>query len=135
MLRFNTNTKQIQINRGDSADLTITAKDKSGETYMFQQNDVVKFKVSEAKNEANVVIEKSVTVAEEADNVIISLTSEDTKIGDYINKPVTYWYEISIERNNGDVFTIIGYEDGDPKEFVLNPEAGDKQVEAGDIND
>lgn len=135
MLRFNANTKQIQINRGDSADLTVTAKDKTGETYMFQQNDVIKFKVSEAKNEENVVIEKSVTVDEETDAVIISLSSEDTKIGDYINKPVKYWYEISIERNNGDVFTIIGYEDDDPKEFVLNPEAGNKEIEAGGSND
>ena len=128
MLQYNSSNKQIQINRGDSVDMNVTAKDEEKQDYTFQVNDTVKFKVSEAKNEANVIIEKSITISEETTTVPIHLTSEETKIGDYINKPVIYWYEISVEKSNGDVLTIIGYDKNGAKEFVLNPEAGNKEV-------
>lgn len=128
MLQYNSSNKQIQINRGDSIDMNITAKDTSGEDYTFQVDDVIKFKVSEAKNETNVVIEKSITITEETTVVHMYISSDDMKIGDYINKPVVYWYEISVEKYSGDVLTIIGYDKNGPKEFVLNPEAGNKEV-------
>ena len=135
MLHFDKTTKQIQINRGDSASMNVTAKDSEGNQYKFQPTDTVKFKVAESKNEPNVVIEKAVEIVEEVTSVIIPITSEDTKIGDYINKPVIYWYEISVESPGGEVQTIIGYDKDGPKEFVLNPEAGNKEVETGDLND
>jgi len=132
MLYFDRNTKQIQINRGDSIDMTITAKDTSGEDYEFQVNDVIKFKVSEAKNESNVIIEKTITIETETTEVPIYISANETKLGDYINKPITYWYEVSLEKNNGDVLTIIGYDNKGPKEFVLNPEAANKENETSE---
>lgn len=132
MLYFDKNTKQIQLNRGDSADMTITAKDASGEDYTFQINDVIKFKVSEAKNESNVIIEKTILIEQETTSVSLYISPEETKIGDYINKPVVYWYEISLEKTNGDVLTIIGYDNKGPKEFVLNPEAANKEIETSE---
>lgn len=132
MLYFDRNTKQIQINRGDSIDMTITAKDTSGEDYTFQVNDVIKFKVSEAKNESNVIIEKTITIETETTEVPIYISANETKLGDYINKPITYWYEVSLEKNNGDVLTIIGYDNKGPKEFILNPEAANKENETSE---
>lgn len=123
MLHYDSSKKQIQINRGDSATLIVTAKDKTGEPYTFQIGDAVKFKVTEAKNEDSIILQKETTIDEEVTSVAIMLTSEDTKIGNLINKPVTYWYEISVESTGGEVQTIIGYDAKGPKEFVLNPEA------------
>lgn len=128
MLYFDKNTKQIQLNRGDSADLTITAKDSTGEDYTFQVGDDIKFKITEAKNESKVIMEKTITIAEATKNVNLYLSAEDTKIGDIISKPVIYWYEISIEKTSGDVLTIIGYDNKGPKEFVLNPEAANVEM-------
>ena len=127
MLYYDSKTKQIQLNRGDSLDLTITAKDTSGEDYTFQVNDVIKFKVCEAKNENNVILQKDITIEQETTSANLYLSSQETKIGDIINKPITYWYEISVEKNNGDVLTIIGYDKNGAKEFVLNPEASEKE--------
>ena len=128
MLQYDSSTKQIQINRGDSIDINITARDTTGELYTFQVNDTVKFKISEAKNEENVVIEKSIPITEETTSVHVYVSSEETKLGEYNNRPVKYWYEISIEKFNGDVMTIIGYDKDGPKEFILNPEAGNKET-------
>ena len=55
------------------------------------------------------------------ESVEIELTSDETRIGDYINKPVTYWYEIELNPNNNST-TIIGYDDDGPKQFKLYPE-------------
>ena len=125
MLHFDKITKQIQINRGDSASLSITAKTSEGEDYTFNQGDQIKFKVAEKKNENNVVMEIVVDVSETTTSVIIPITSQDTKIGELINKPVTYWYEISVESQGGEAQTILGYDKDGAKEFILNPEAGD----------
>lgn len=125
MIKYDSFTKQIQINRGDSTTLKINANDSSGDPYTFKVGERVKLSLTERKNEDNVVLEKIIDVDTEQDYVNISLTSEDTKIGDIINKPVTYWYEISLLTLNNEVQTIIGYDDNGAKEFVLNPEAGD----------
>ena len=51
----------------------------------------------------------------------IPITSTDTTIGDYIDKKVTYWYEVEINPDiNG--YTIIGYDENGPKKFILLPE-------------
>ena len=99
---------------------------------MLPVNDVIKFKVSEAKNESNVIIEKTITIETETTEVPIYISANETKLGDYINKPITYWYEVSLEKNNGDVLTIIGYDNKGPKEFVLNPEAANKENETSE---
>lgn len=125
MIKYDSFTKQLQINRGDSTTLKINAKDSAGEQYQFKVGEKVKLSIAERKNEENVIFSKTITVAEQGYNVDIPLSSEDTKIGDIINKPVIYWYEISVLTLNNEIQTIIGYDDEGAKEFVLNPEAGD----------
>ena len=123
MIKYNSITKQIQITRGDTTTLNITAKDSSGNDYTFPSNSVVRFMVAEKNNESNVVISKTIEVQEDTKTIVIKLSSEDTKIGEIINKPVVYWYEVSVEDENNEVQTIIGYDSTGAKEFVLYPEA------------
>ena len=125
MIKYDSFTKQIQINRGDSTTLAIKAKDSNGDQYNFSAGEKVKFAITERKNEDNVIFSKTITVDEAGTTVNIPLSSEDTKIGEIINKPVIYWYEVSILTLNNEIQTIIGYDDNGAKEFVLNPEAGD----------
>lgn len=123
MIKYNSITKQIQITRGDTTTLNITAKDSSGNDYTFPSNSIVRFIVAEKNNESNVVISKTIEVQEATKNIEIKLSSEDTKIGNIINKPVVYWYEVSVEDEDNEVQTIIGYDSTGAKEFVLYPEA------------
>lgn len=51
------------------------------------------------------------------DSVVLTLTSEDTSIGELINKPVTYWYELSLNGKQN----IIGYDKNGAKELILYP--------------
>ena len=127
MIKYDSFTKQIQINRGDSTTLKISAKDSNGDSYTFKVGEKVKLAITERKNEDNVVFSKTITVDTEDTYVNIPITSEDTKIGEIINKPTTYWYEISVLTLNNEIQTIIGYDEDGAKEFVLNPEAGDIQ--------
>ena len=125
MIKYDSFTKQIQINRGDSTTLAIKAKDTNGDAYEFSVGEKIKFALTERKNEDNVIFSKTVTVDTAGTTVNIPLSSEETKIGEIINKPVIYWYEVSILTLNNEIQTIIGYDDNGAKEFVLNPEAGD----------
>ena len=61
---------------------------------------------------------KSIEVTEDTNIVDISLSSSDTTIGEMSNKPIEYWYEIQLNREQ----TIIGYDDNGPKLFMLYPE-------------
>lgn len=128
MIKYDSFTKQIQINRGDSTTLAIKAKDSNGDPYTFSVGEKVKLSITEKKNEGNVVFEKTVIVDTEGTTVNIPLSSEDTKIGEIISKPVTYWYEVSVLTLNNEIQTIIGYDDTGAKEFILNPEAGDSNA-------
>lgn len=128
MIKYDSFTKQIQINRGDSTTLKISAKDSNGDPYEFKVGEKIKFAITERKNEENVIFSKTITVDTAGYNVNIPISSEDTKIGEIINKPITYWYEISVLTLNNEIQTIIGYDDTGAKEFILNPEA----AEAGD---
>ena len=101
MILFDRSTKQIQINRGDSTTFAVSAKDKDGNTHTFEVGEIVKFSVTERKDEKEVVLQKIIEVDTEGTVVQIPLTSEDTKIGEIINKPVVYWYEISVETPGG----------------------------------
>lgn len=127
MIKYDSFTKQIQINRGDSTTLKISAKDSNGDTYTFSVGEKVKLAIVERKNEDNVVFSKTITVDTEGQYVYIPISSDDSKIGEIINKPVVYWYEISVLTLNNEIQTIIGYDDTGAKEFVLNPEAGDAE--------
>ena len=122
MLKVSNN--KIMINRGDIAVLTVTAQNEDdGTNYVFKVGDVVRLKVVENGDVESVVLQKDVEVRFESTSVDISLISEDTKIGDYINRPTKYWYEVELNPDTAPQ-TIIGYDDAGAKLFVLYPEGG-----------
>lgn len=116
---FKVDGTTIHCTRGDAGNIKFTVN--NGE-YKFAKDDVVTLKVYEKGNVDKVVLQKNVKITEVSTSVIIELTSLDTKIGNVINKPAKYWYEISIN----DEHTVIGYDDEGTKEFILYPEGGEK---------
>lgn len=116
---FKVDGTTIHCTRGDAGNIKFTVN--NGE-YKFAKDDVITLKVYEKGNVDNVLLKKDVKITGESTSVIIELTTLDTKIGNVINKPAKYWYEISIN----DEHTVIGYDDEGTKEFILYPEGGEK---------
>ena len=71
-------------------------------------------------------MQKDFPVASDTQSVEISLTMEDTKIGDIISKPEDYWYEIELNPETNPQ-TIVGYDEDGPKVFKLFPEGGEME--------
>lgn len=117
-LNFDKNTKTISINRGDRGTIKlINTYDK------FKIGDKIKFSIIEKGKYENVVFQKVYSVIEESREFYLTLTSDDTKIGDIISKETVYYYEIEY---NGDQ-TLIGYDKSKHKKFILFPEAANKE--------
>ena len=102
--------KTIHLTRGDSATIVVTAQNDDGSNYEFQKGDTLRLKVMSKKKVEEIVLTKDIIIDSNKESVEIELTSDETRIGDYINKPVTYWYEIELNPNNNST-TIIGYDD------------------------
>lgn len=128
------NEKEIHLTRGNIACLNFPAKvrDINPETgeetvtqYIYQVGDVVRFKIMKKGDVKTVYLEKDVVITEETTYAQFVLTGEETKFGDLINKPTTYWYEVELNPDT-DPVTIIGYDKLGPKLFVLYPEGGNK---------
>lgn len=115
------NEKKIHITRGDIGTLVVSAKNNDESDYTFQKNDVVQLKVMEKQNVSNIILKKETTVSEESTTIDINLTKDDTRIGDLINTPVKYWYEVELNPDSNPI-TILGYDENGPKEFILYPE-------------
>ena len=118
----------IYVTRGDKLPLAITMQNQDKTPYIFKRDEVIGFKVIEKDNMANVLVDKRFTVQEDTENVDIDLLSEDTRIGELINEPEEYWYEIELNPDTPDTNTIVGYDQkkGAPL-FVLLPEGGNKK--------
>lgn len=116
--------KSIHLTRGDIAIIEVGINKSENEQYIFKVGDIVRFSVFEKSHYDRLVIKKDVLVEKESPTVDISLYKDDTKIGDLINKPKDYWYEIEL---NPDTYpqTIIGYDTDGPKLFRLYPEGND----------
>lgn len=113
--------KTISLTRGDVLFFTVSARDKkTKEIYTFQSGDIVRMTVYAKKNSENVVLQKDFPVNTPSQEVEIILGKEDTSIGEYINKAVDYWYDITL---NPDTIpqTIIGFSDEGAKIFRLYP--------------
>lgn len=116
--------KTIHINRGDIGMFEFAPTDKAtGQPYVFKTGDVVRFTVCEKGDYGSVVLLKDVVVNGETTAVDIALTSEDTRIGEIINKEKEYWYEIELNPDTAPQ-TIIGHDKEGPKLFMLYPEGG-----------
>lgn len=114
---------KIMINRGDIGVLSVTAQNKDGSDYVFKQGDIVRLTVMGVNNCDEIALQKDVEVEIESKEVDIRLYSENTKIGDIINNPKNYWYEVELNPDTAPQ-TIIGYDDKGPKLFILYPEGG-----------
>ena len=125
---------EIHVTRGNMKDIDVTAsipmetdEEIVATPYTFQVDDVIRLKVMEKGKCENVLIEKDVLIEEETDIVTVHLTSSETKIGEIISKPKTYWYEVELNPDTERTQTIIGYDKKTgPKLFILYPEGGDK---------
>lgn len=118
--------KSIFVTRGDIGSIVLRGKPKeNGESYQFKVGDVVRLQICERNNYNNVVRRKELTVGDNAAAVAIQLSSEDTKIGEVINKPVDYWYEIELNPETA-CQTLIGHDVEGPKIFRLYPEGADR---------
>lgn len=106
---FEISDNRIYLTRGDSANITITIKDSSGEDYTPVTGDKIYFRLK--KN----VFGKSLILVKEIDTstLTLSLVPSDTLSLDF----ASYRYEIELVTASGDRFTII--ENG---EFVIGVE-------------
>lgn len=125
-----TKEKEILCTRGDVGVFSVSAT-VDGVKQQFQIGDAIRFRVFEKKNCEEVAIEKFISIdvhnlSEDATAVTINLTETDTRIGEIINKPVDYWYEIEHIDAGGNVRTIVGYDDDGAKIFRLYPEGKEK---------
>lgn len=120
---FTIDGKDISATRGDIVFFNVTAAD-DGVPYLFQQGALLRMKIFEKKGCDNVVLQKDFPVLEDAEQVEVFLSEEDTKIGESINKPKDYWYEIELNTPSGPQ-TIVGYDEDGPAVFRLLPEGGE----------
>ena len=118
MFKIDSDTKQVNLTRGDVATFRITAKNEDGTSYQFVENDKVTLSIYEKKNLENLKLTKSVIVTTPGEYVDLTLTSTETKIDGLINKPNDYWYELVLN----DEQTLIGYDEEGAKIFRLYPE-------------
>lgn len=121
MFKIDSTTKQINITRGDIGTISISALNEDGEDYTFQVGDILRLGVFTAKNFNDIIFQKDIEVLEATTSVDLSLDSTETTIGDIINKPVDYWYEIQLNPDT-EPQTIIGYDENGAKIFKLYPE-------------
>ena len=120
--------KNIQVTRGNYMPLTVKTKNLDGTDYVFQLEDVIRFKVFEKKNVKNVLLEKDFSINEVSEEVLIELMADEMKIGELIDKATDYWYEIELNPDTSKTQTIVGYEkETGPAILTLLPEGGDKK--------
>ena len=119
-----TDDKTINLTRGDIASIEISANQSDTLMYTFKTGDVIRFTVVEKNKCENVVLQKDFFVESESSTVDVFLSSMDTKIGEFINKPKDYWYEVVLNPDTAPQ-TIIGYDLNGPKIFRLFPEGDD----------
>lgn len=116
--------KSIYLTRGDIAAIEVSANTEENTQYIFKSGDVVRFRVTEKGRLDEMVLSKDVIVENESTVVTINLDSSDTKIGELINKPKDYWYEVELNPETLPQ-TFIGYDANGPKIFRLFPEGED----------
>lgn len=118
------NDKSIYLTRGDIAVISLTISSSDGDDYTVKSGDKIRLRIVEKNHFDRIVLLKDVIVEEDTRYIDIQLTSEDTKIGDIINKPKDYWYEIELNPDTAPQ-TVIGYDSDGPKIFRLYPEGVD----------
>lgn len=129
MFQINKDDLSIYATRGDAVLFSVGATDEDGNPYKFQIGDVVRIKVYGKKKAEDIVLQRDFMVFEDTSEVEITLTKEDTKIGEPISKPKDYWYEVELNPESDMPRTIIGYDEDGARLFKLFPEGGDVEDE------
>lgn len=114
----------IHLTRGDRGTLKVKVKNAlTDEYYLFPAGSYISFVVKEKNGyTSNDVIRKVVHIAEDTNEVEVTLTEEDTKIGEPIDKKKKFWYNVVV---NDDI-TIIGSDENGEKLLILYPEVGEE---------
>ena len=90
----------IVMTRGDTVKLTIGAKYKdSGELYVPEQDDIIRFSVKKYLSDKTPAIVKDVSIS----SMLLTIDPEDTKDLSFGN----YHYDVQLIRHNGDTDTFI----------------------------
>lgn len=114
---------EIQFNRGDEDQLPfkIPINKEKTEFYQFKPGDLVTFGIYEKKGyDKPALVLKKIVIEKTTEVCYIPLLSEDTRFGELINKPVEYWYEVSLNKQ-----TVLGHTKKDARKFWLLPEGSD----------
>lgn len=127
MFKINDN-KSIYVTRGDYCDIPVEGM-VNGKAYQFKNGDVVRFKATKKKDCNSVVIQRDIQVKEGADAVTFHLTGDDTRIGEVISKPIDFWYEVELNPDSTDPYTMIGFDEYGAKILRLFPEGADVNAE------
>lgn len=116
---FKIDGKTIKINRGDKMSILFSIPLDEG-NYKFKKGDVLSFGVFGKKemDEAPLLYKEFIVETDETEKVPMDFTSEEMRIGELINKPTNYWYEIQL---NGEQ-TVLGYDTDGAKIVLLYPE-------------
>lgn len=112
----------IHCSRGDKGIITlkIPIENEDG-FYIFKAGDQIKLNIYKKKGYSEDPLKIIITdITEECDHVDIYLTEEDTTFGNISNKPVTYWYDITLNDNQ----TIVCYNEDGAREFIQYPAKG-----------
>ena len=115
--------KSIFVTRGDVGAINFSARVSETERFTFEPGDIIRFKVFKKKQHEAVMLQKDIHIDAVVSETTIELTSSDTKLGEIINKPTDYWYEIELNPETAPQ-TLIGYDEDGPKIFRLFPEGG-----------
>lgn len=92
--------------------------------YKFQKGDKIKLNIYERNGYSKeTLMTKEIGVTGETEDVYIELTEKETAFGTPVNKPTTYWYDITLNEN----LTIICYDEDGAKEFIEYPAKGDDE--------
>lgn len=115
---MNIENKTININRGDSGNILIKVSISSTEFYQFITGDKIQFRIFNKGDYSTPIKTKEVDISSNTTEVTIPLTELETTLGEIIDKPKTYWYEISLNEDK----TLVGYDSTDgAAELILLP--------------
>lgn len=90
--------------------------------YQFQVGDKVKFNIYESKGyDIEPLVSKTIEIETAGYEAEIPLSEEDTTFGDIDNKPITYWYDITLN----DDLTVVCYNEDGAMKFIQYPAKGD----------
>lgn len=94
--------QKITIVRGTTNSFAIAITDEEGEAYELESGEVLRFGVKKTPNDAQYILTKEFSTADENDEYPFSIVPDDT-----INLPFgTYYYDIGLQ-SGSNYFNII----------------------------